>query len=230
MGEFTTLMARDGHEFRAWLSAPAGKPKGAIVVIQEIFGVNSHIRAVTDSFAAEGYVAIAPSVFDRVRMGIELGYTDSDIQEGRGYMIQLKPDQTLKDISAAMAVVKHAGRVGMVGYCWGGRVVYLSACEIPLACGVSYYGGGITQILDKKPKCPVMYHFGERDKHITQDDVAKIKAAHPEGLYYVYPADHGFNCDQRGSYDAPSAALARKRTLEFFAQHLAAEKPKADIP
>lgn len=230
MGEFTTLMARDGHEFRAWLSAPAGKPKGAIVVIQEIFGVNSHIRAVTDSFAAEGYVAIAPSVFDRVRMGIELGYTDSDIQEGRGYMIQLEPDQTLKDISAAIAVVKHAGRVGMVGYCWGGRVVYLSACEIPLACGVSYYGGGITQILDKKPKCPVMYHFGERDKHITQDDVAKIKAAHPEGLYYVYPADHGFNCDQRGSYDAPSAALARKRTLEFFAQHLAAEKPKADIP
>ena len=230
MGEFTTLMARDGHEFRAWLSAPAGKPKGAIVVLQEVFGVNSHIRAVTDSFAAEGYVAIAPSVFDRVRMGIELGYTDSDIQEGRGYMIQLEPDQTLKDISAAMAVVKHAGRVGMVGYCWGGRVVYLSACEIPLACGVSYYGGGITQILDKKPKCPVMYHFGERDKHITQDDVAKIKAAHPEGLCYVYPADHGFNCDQRGSYDAPSAALARKRTLEFFAQHLAAEKPKADIP
>jgi carboxymethylenebutenolidase len=186
MGEFTTLMARDGHEFRAWLSAPAGKPKGAIVVIQEIFGVNSHIRAVTDSFAAEGYVAIAPSVFDRVRMGIELGYTDSDIQEGRGYMIQLEPDQTLKDISAAIAVVKHAGRVGMVGYCWGGRVVYLSACEIPLACGVSYYGGGITQILDKKPKCPVMYHFGERDKHITQDDVAKIKAAH-RGPLHVYP-------------------------------------------
>ncbi len=230
MGEFTTLMARDGHEFRAWLAAPTGKSRGAIVVIQEIFGVNSHIRAVTDSFAADGYVAIAPCVFDRVRMGIELGYTDKDMQEGRGYVMQLKPDETLKDLSAAIAIVKHAGRVGTVGYCWGGKMAYLAACELPIACAVSYYGGGITQILDKKPKCPVMYHFGERDKHITQDDVAKIKAAHPEGRFYLYPADHGFNCDQRGSYDAPSAALARKRTLEFFAQYVTGDKPKGDIP
>ena len=229
MGEFTPLMARDGHEFRAWLAAPSGRAKGAVVVIQEIFGVNSHIRAVTDSFAAEGYLAIAPSLFDRVRMGIELGYADKDMQEGRGYVMQLKPDQTLKDISAALAIVKHAGRVGTVGYCWGGKMSYLAACELPIACAVSYYGGGITQVLDKKPKCAVMYHFGERDKHITQDDVAKIKAAHPEGQFFLYPADHGFNCDQRGSYDAPSAALARKRTLEFFGQYLAGDKPKSDI-
>jgi carboxymethylenebutenolidase len=230
MGQFTTLMARDGHEFRAWLSPPPSTPRGAIIVIQEIFGVNSHIRAVTDSFAAEGYVAIAPSLFDRVRRGIEMGYTDQDMQEGRGYVMQLKPEQTLKDIAACLAIVKHAGRVGMVGYCWGGRMTYEAACELPLACGVSYYGGGITKILDKKPKCPVMYHFGERDKHISQDDVAQIKAAHPEGLFYLYPADHGFNCDQRASYDAPSATLARQRTLEFFAQRVAADKPKADIP
>jgi carboxymethylenebutenolidase len=229
MGEFTPLMARDGHEFRAWLAAPAGKPRGGIVVIQEIFGVNSHIRAVTDSFAAEGYLAIAPSLFDRVRMGIELGYADKDMQEGRGYVMQLTQDQTLKDISAAIAIVKHAGRVATVGYCWGGRMSYLAACELPIACAVSYYGGGITQVLDKKPRCPVMYHFGERDKHITQDDVAKIKAAHPEGRFYLYPADHGFNCDQRGSYDAPSAALARKRTLEFFGQYAAGDKPKGEI-
>ena len=229
MGEFTPLMARDGHEFRAWLAAPSGRAKGAVVVIQEIFGVNSHIRAVTDSFAAEGYLAIAPSLFDRVRMGIELGYADKDMQEGRGYVMQLKPDQTLKDISAALAIVKHAGRVGTVGYCWGGKMSYLAACELPIACAVSYYGGGITQVLDKKPKCAVMYHFGERDKHITQEDVAKIKAAHPEGQFFLYPADHGFNCDQRGSYDAPSAALARKRTLEFFGQYLAGDKPKSDI-
>ena len=229
MGEFTPLMARDGHEFRAWLAAPSGRAKGAVVVIQEIFGVNSHIRAVTDSFAAEGYLAIAPSLFDRVRMGIELGYADKDMQEGRGYVMQLKPDQTLKDISAALAIVKHAGRVGTVGYCWGGKMSYLAACELPIACAVSYYGGGITQVLDKKPKCAVMYHFGERDKHITQDDVAKIKAAHPEGQFFLYPADHGFNCDQRGSYDAPSAALARKRTLEFFGQYLAGDKRKGDI-
>ena len=230
MGEFTTIMARDGHEFRAYLSAPTGKPRGAIVVIQEIFGVNVHIRAVTDSFAAEGYVAVAPSLFDRVRRGIELGYTPPEIQEGFGYVQQLTTEQTLKDISAAIAIVKHAGRVGMVGYCWGGRMTYLSACELPLAAAVAYYGGGIVQILDKKPKCPVMYHFGERDKHISQDDVAKIKAAHPEGIFHIYPADHGFNCDMRGSYDAPSAALARKRTLEFFAKYVVGEKSKADAP
>jgi carboxymethylenebutenolidase len=227
MGEFTTIMARDGHEFRAYLAAPPGTPRGAVVVIQEIFGVNPHIRAVADSYAAEGYTAIAPSLFDRVRRGVELGYDSETMQEGFGYVKQLKPEQTLKDVSAAIAVVKHSGRVGMVGFCWGGRVSYTSACELPLACAVAYYGGGITQILDKQPKCPTMYHFGERDTHITQDDVAKIKAAHPEGIYYIYPAaEHGFNCDQRPSYNPEAAALARKRTLEFFAQHVAGEKPK----
>jgi carboxymethylenebutenolidase len=230
MGDFTPIMARDGHEFRAYLAKPdAARAKGAVIVIQEIFGVNSHIRSVTDSFAAEGYLAIAPSLFDRIRMGIELGYTDKEMQEGRGFMAQLKPEQTLKDIAAALAIVKHAGRVGTVGYCWGGKMSYLCATELPLACAVVYYGGGITQLLDKKPKCPMMYHFGERDKHITMDDVAKIKDANPEGQFFIYPADHGFNCDQRASYDAPSAAQARGRTLEFLAQHVAAEKPKAAI-
>jgi carboxymethylenebutenolidase len=224
MGEFNPIMARDGHEFRAYLSAPAGKPRGAIVVIQEIFGVNSHIRAVTDSYAAEGYTAIAPSLFDRVRRGVELTYQPQDMQEGFGYVKQLKPEDTMKDVAAAMAVVKHSGRLGIVGFCWGGKVTYVAACELQLACAVAYYGGSIAQSLDRKPKCPVMYHFGERDKHIPAEDVAKIKAAHPEGIFHLYPADHGFNCDQRGSYDAPSAALARKRTLEFFAEYVAGEK------
>ena len=227
MGEFNPIMARDGHEFRAYLSAPVTKPRGAIVVIQEIFGVNSHIRAVTDSYAAEGYTAIAPSLFDRVRRGVELTYQPQDMQEGFGYVKQLKPEDTMKDVAAAMAVVKHSGRVGMVGFCWGGKVTYVSACELQLACAVAYYGGSIAQSLDKKPKCPVMYHFGERDKHIPPEDVAKIKATNPDGIFHLYPADHGFNCDQRGSYDAPSAALARTRTLEFFAQYVAGEKPKA---
>jgi carboxymethylenebutenolidase len=227
MGEFNPIMARDGHEFRAYLSAPAGRPRGAIVVIQEIFGVNSHIRAVTDSYAAEGFVAIAPSLFDRVRRGVELTYQPQDMQEGFGYVKQLQPEQTLKDVAAAMAVVKHAGRVGMVGYCWGGKVTYLAASELQLACAVAYYGGSIAQSLDKKPKCPMMFHFGERDTHIPASDVAKIKAANPDGIFHLYDADHGFNCDQRGSYDAPSAALARKRTLEFFAEYVAGEKQKA---
>src|SRR5687767_4986628 len=210
MGEFTTLMARDGHEFRAWLAAPPGAARGAIVVLQEIFGVNGHIRAVTDSFAAEGYVAIAPSLFDRVRKGIELGYSAPEAQEGFGYVAQLKQEQTLKDISASIAVTKHAGRVGMVGYCWGGKMTYIAACELSLAGAVAYYGGGIAKCLDKKPKCPMMYHFGERDDHIPMSYVEQIKAAHPEGIFHIYPgAGHGFNCDQRPSYHPPSAAIAR---------------------
>ncbi len=221
MSEFTTIMSRDGHEFRAWLAAPPGKARGAIVVVQEIFGVNSHIRSVADGYAADGYVTIAPSLFDRVRKGIELGYTQQDVQEGFGYVQQLKPEQTLLDLSAAIAVVKHAGRVGMVGYCWGGRMTYVSACELPLACGVSYYGGGIVQCLDRKPKCPVMYHFGELDTHIPLTDVDKIKAANPEGIFHLYrDAGHGFNCDQRSSYNPQSAALARERSLAFFNRYL----------
>jgi len=222
MSEFTTIMSRDGHEMRAWLAAPPGKPRGAIVVVQEIFGVNSHIRSVTDGYAADGYVAIAPSLFDRVRKGIELGYAQPDVQEGFGYVQQLKPEQTLLDLSAAIAVVKHAGRVGMVGYCWGGKMAYVSACELPLACAVCYYGGSIAQSLDKKPKCPVMYHFGELDTHIPLTDVDKIKAANPEGIFHVYSgAGHGFNCDQRSSFAPQPAALARERSLAFFSRHLA---------
>ena len=220
-GEFTTIMARDGHEFRSWLVAPAGTTRGAVVVLQEVFGVNRHIRAVTDAFAAEGYVAIAPSLFDRVRKGIELGYSPPEAQEGMGYAMQLKRDQVLKDVSAAVNVVKHAGRVGVVGYCWGGSQAYLSACELPIACAVVYYGGQIARNLDRAPKKPVMYHFGERDTHIPLSDVERIRAADPQGVFHLYPAGHGFNCDERPSYDPASAALARERTVGFLAIHVA---------
>jgi carboxymethylenebutenolidase len=221
MSEFTTLMARDGHEFNAWLAAPAGKPRGAVLVIQEIFGVNAHIRAVTDSYAAEGYVAIAPALFDRVRKGIELDYTPESMKEGFGYVQQLQPEKTLLDLGASIAVVKHAGRVGVVGFCWGGKMAYVSACELPIACGVAYYGGGIARDLSKTPRCPVLYHFGGKDTHIPASDVELIKAADSRGTFYVYPdADHGFNCDLRASFNAEAAALARQRTLAFLAQHL----------
>jgi carboxymethylenebutenolidase len=223
MGEFTTIMARDGHEFRAWLSAPAGTARGGVVVLQEIFGINHHIRAVADSFAAEGYVAIAPSFFDRVRKGIELGYSPSEAQEGMGYRLQLQPEQTLKDMAAAVNVVKHAVRVGAVGYCWGGTLAYLAACELPVACSVVYYGGGITQLLPRAPRKPVMYHFGEQDQHIPLSDVEKIRAADATGVFHLYPAGHGFNCDERPTYHPESAALARRRTLEFLARHLRRE-------
>ena len=224
MSEFTTLMARDGHEFSAWLAPPAGKPRGAVLVIQEIFGVNAHIRAVTDSYAAEGYVAIAPALFDRVRRGIELGYNAETMKEGFGYVQQLQREKTLLDLAACIAVVKHAGRVGVVGFCWGGRMAYVTACELPVACGVAYYGGGITQELAKTPKCPMLYHFGGKDTHIPQSDVEKIRAADTRGTFHIYPqADHGFNCDMRASFNAEAAQLARQRTLAVQGEQLRGE-------
>lgn len=220
MGEFTTLMARDGHEFQAWLAAPPDKPRGAVIIVQEIFGVNRHIRAVTDDYASRGYVAIAPAMFDRIRRGIELGYNQEAIQEGIGYMLQMKREHVLADVSAALAAVRHAGRVGIVGYCWGGYVAYLAACELPVACAVAYYGGPIARNLDRIPDKPVLYHYGEKDGHIPLEDVEKVRTAHPAGIFHLYPAGHGFNCSERADYHEPSARLALQRTLEFFAEHV----------
>ena len=221
MGQFTTIMARDGHEFQAWLAAPPGRPRGALLVIQEIFGVNSHIRAVTDQFAAEGYTAIAPSLFDRVRRGIELGFRPTDLQEGMGYVKQLDPDATRRDLAAALAVVRHSGRAGAVGYCWGGLLAYLAAGELPLACAVVYYGRVVSH-LERRPRCPVMYHFGTEDRSIPLADVERIRAAFPQAPVYTYEgAGHAFNNDQRDSYDAQAAGLARTRTLEFLARYVA---------
>jgi carboxymethylenebutenolidase len=230
MGQFTTIMARDGHEFQAWLAAPPGRPRGALLVIQEIFGVNSHIRQLTDGFAAEGYTAIAPSLFDRVRRGIELGYTPADMQEGAGYRQQLTPENTLRDLAAALAVVRHSGRAGSVGYCFGGALSYLAACQLPVACAVVYYGK-VASYLEQKPKCPVMYHFGSEDHSIPLADVARIQAAYPQAPVYTYEgAGHGFNCEQRDSYNPQAAALARTRTLEFFARYLAGSQAPAGAP
>lgn len=220
MGEHTTLMARDGHEFGAYLAAPKGAPRGAMIIVQEIFGVNTHIRAVADEYAAQGYLSIAPALFDRIRRGIEMGYSAEDMQQGIGYMMQLKPEQFLADVAAARNVVQHAGKTGIVGYCWGGTVAWLAACELPVACAISYYGGSTVKYLDRKPKKPVMYHFGEQDTHIPLSDIDKIRAAHPEGIYHLYPAGHGFNCSMRDSYDAPSAKLAFERTLAFIGEHV----------
>jgi len=225
MGEFTTIMARDGHEFQAWLAAPPGRPRGAVVIVQEIFGVNGHIRAVTEGFAAAGYTAIAPCLFDRIRGGIELGYTQPQLQEGAGYMKQIAPETALKDIAAAVAVVRHSGRTGVVGFCWGGMLAYLAACELPLAAAAVYYGK-IVACLERKPRCPVIYHFGSADRSIPLADVERIRAAYPAAPLYVYEgAGHGFNCEQRDSYDPQAAALARTRTLEFFDRYVAGKEP-----
>ena len=220
MGDFLTLMARDGHEFSAYMAKPTGAAKGAVIVLQEIFGVNSHIRAVVDGYAKAGYLAIAPALFDRVRRGIELGYSEAEIQTGRGYMMQVKPTQFQADVAAALAVVKHSGRAGVLGFCWGGTVAYVAACELPISCAVAYYGGGIVNFLERSPRVPVLYHFGERDAHIPCDNIDKIHIADPNGIVHLYPAGHGFNCTDRADYDAESASLALTRSLAFFARHL----------
>jgi carboxymethylenebutenolidase len=227
LGEFTTIMARDGHELQAWLVAPPARPRGAVVLLQEIFGLNGHIRSVAQDIAAQGYTVIAPALFDRIRHGIELGYSPAEQQEGVGYRAQLKPETTLKDIAAAAAVVRNSGRVATVGYCWGGALSYLAACQLPVSCAVVYYGK-VSAYLDQKPRCPLMYHFGAQDQSITPADVEAVRAAtQPPSVVYVYEgAGHGFNCDQRAAYDAQAAALARTRTLEFLGRYLAGDPAK----
>jgi carboxymethylenebutenolidase len=224
MGEFTTIMARDGHEFQAWLAAPPGRARGALLVLQEIFGVNAHIRGVADGFAAEGYTVIAPSLFDRIRRGIQLGYSPAEMQEGAGYRAQLTAENTLKDCAAALAVVKNSGRVGAVGYCWGGTLAYLAACQLPVSCAVVYYGK-VTAHLEQKPRCPVMYHYGSEDASIPAADVEKVQALvqPPSALFTYAGAGHGFNCEPRASYNPQAAAEARTRTLAFLARYVAGE-------
>ncbi|MDA8110126.1 MAG: dienelactone hydrolase family protein [Betaproteobacteria bacterium] len=221
MGKTIELTAGDGHKLAAHRADPAGKPRGGVVVIQEIFGVNSHIRSVADGYAADGYLVIAPAMFDRAQRNYETGYTQPDIQAGIAIMQKLSWDQTVLDARAAIEAAKSAGKVGIVGYCWGGTVAWVAAARIPgLACAAPYYGGAIPSFIAEKPKCPVMFHFGEQDHSITLEQAKKVAAAHPEATTYYYPAGHGFNCDQRGSYDAASAKLARSRTLEFFRKHV----------
>jgi len=222
MGQMITLKAKDGHTLSAYEAKPSGKPRGAVVVIQEIFGVNGHIRRVCDGYAADGYHVVAPALFDRVGKDIQLGYSEPDIAKGREIRGKVTWDQALADVEAALGQVKGSGKVGIVGYCWGGTVTWVSCTKISgFSAGSSYYGGGIGNFAGDKPKCPVICHFGEKDHAIPMDEVQKVKDARHAGVeVFVYPAGHGFNCDERGSYDAASAKLARERTLEFFRKNI----------
>lgn len=222
MGTTIELKAADGHKLSAYRAEPQGKPRGAVVVVQEIFGVNGHIKAVADGFAADGYVAVAPAFFDRAKRGVDLGYTQADIDAGRAVVQQLQWKDTMADVAAALDNLKFAGKVAIIGYCWGGTVAWVAAARSNgIACAVPYYGGGIADMADEMPKVPVMFHWGETDHAIPLDAVKKIEAAHPKCLSHVYKgAGHGFNCDHRGSYHAESAKIARGRTLEFLRKHL----------
>jgi carboxymethylenebutenolidase len=215
MGKVVRLKTADGHELDAYLAEPEGKAAGGVVIVQEIFGVNAHIRRVVEQYAAAGYKTIAPAMFDRVERGVELDY--SQIDKGREYMRKLEWPNTLADVTAAVNEVRGAGSAFVVGYCWGGTVAHVAASDLDIDAAVSYYGGGVAKMLDKNPRCPIVYHFGDRDAAIPPDDIEKIRQAYPQSPVYVYPgAGHGFNCDERASYSAKDAQLAFERTLEFL--------------
>jgi carboxymethylenebutenolidase len=218
MGHAIQLTAADGHVLSAYLAGPAGNPRGGIVVIQEIFGVTRHIRDVAEQYAAAGYLAIAPALFDRVEREVDVPY--GDVQKGFGYAQATNPEKVMLDIQAAADHVRTAGKVGVVGYCWGGQMAFLAAARVRIDAAVAYYGGGISQQLANIPRVPVMFHFGDKDAHIPLTAVDEIKKAYPQGIYHLYPAMHGFNCTDRASFDAPSAQLAFERSVEFFRQNI----------
>jgi carboxymethylenebutenolidase len=221
MGKMIELTAADGHKLSAYRADPAGKPRGGLVVIQEIFGVNRHIKQVADGYAADGYLAIAPAMFDRVQRHVDLGYTPDDIAKGRDIRAKVTTDMAMKDAQAAVKEAQAAGRVGIVGYCWGGFVAWMASANVSgLSCAVPYYGGGILDNADLEPKVPVMGHFGDKDQHIPVDGVRKLAEKHKKQQIFIYEADHGFNCDHRGSYNAAAAKLARERTLAFLRKHV----------
>jgi len=222
MGQDITLTSKDGFQLGAYKAEPQGKPRGAVVVIQEIFGVNHHIRSVTDRYAQLGYLAIAPALFDRGEKNFQSGYDGAAMDKARGFAGKIPLDQRLADTQAAIDHVKSAGKVAVLGYCMGGSIAFLSATRLNgVSAGVGYYGGQIAQFASEKPKAPIMLHFGEKDQSIPLSDVEKVKAAHPEAPIFVYMgAGHGFHCDERGSFNAEAAQVAACRSQEFLLKHV----------
>jgi carboxymethylenebutenolidase len=222
LGKHFSLTAADSHKLGAYRADPAGSPKGGIVVIQEIFGVNHHIRAVCDRFAGEGYVAVAPALFDRSQPNFECGYTPDEIANARKFIANPDWDAMLRDTDAAIKEIKSVGPLAIVGFCMGGTIAFLSATRLSgLSAAVCYYGGRIVAFADEKPKCPTQMHFGEQDQSIPMTDVETIKKNRPDCEIYVYKdAGHGFHCDERGSFHKGSADVAWGRTQEFLAKHM----------
>jgi carboxymethylenebutenolidase len=228
MSEWIKLTAEDGHELSAYVARPAGQTVGTLVLIQEIFGVNAHIRSVADGFAKDGFLVVAPALFDRIESGVELKYEGIDMQRAYEFYQKLSPETALLDVAAAYGWAKESGKgIGVIGYCYGGFMSWLTATrgetlKMQPSCCIGYYPGGIGQAASEEPSCPVMLHFGGEDSHIGQDQIEAVRSAHPEVEIYIYEgAGHGFNCDARASFDAPSSALARKRSLAFLKSHIA---------
>ena len=215
------LMARDGHTFSVYMASPNGRAGAAVIILQEIFGVTPWIRRVADSYAAAGYLAVAPALFDRVRRGIELGYSPAQIEQGKGYRAQIAVDKTLLDIAACAAVIRHAGRVAIIGFCWGGTLAWTAAASLKPAAAVCYYATGLTAQTARPPACPTLLHFAQADPDIPASEVEQLRSAFPQGEFHLYPARHGFaNEDRTDYYDAAATMLARSRTDEFLARTL----------
>lgn len=222
MGQMITLTAEDGFELGAYRADPEGRPRGGLVVVQEIFGVNTHIRAVCDRYAALGYAAVAPALFDRQQPGFESGYTPEEVEEARKFLTDIDVNAMLRDTKAAIAALSGTGKAGVVGYCLGGSIAFLAATRLNgIAAAVGYYGGRITAHADETPKVPTQLHYGETDQSIPMRDVETVITKRPDCDIHVYPAGHGFSCDERASFDPGSTVIAWGRTLRWFDEHLA---------
>ena len=220
MSETIRLTAEDGHELDAYLARPEGTPKGGLVICQEIFGINQHMRTVVDRFANAGYLTVAPALFDRVKQGVELGYEQEDKISARAIRAGVTFDAAVMDVEAGRKAVEAAGKIGVVGYCWGGSVAWLAACRLPVAVAVCYYGGQIYDHRHETSGCPVTMHFGMLDTSIPSEHVNGIRAAQPTAEVFLYPAGHGFNCDHRADFDPICAEQALERTLNRLAVEL----------
>ena len=222
MGSEQPVVASDGHQMGAYRSDASGDVRGGVVVLQEIFGVNEHIRDVCDRFATDGYTAIAPALYDRSsQKNVELGYAKEDVAVGRKLREEFSWDDTMLDVDAAAAVLRSEGlKVGTVGYCWGGSIAFLSAARLSIDAAVVYYGGQIKPYLGEKAHCPVLMHFDREDTSIPLADVEAIQRAYPEATVRLYDADHGFNCDRRSQYEPEASGRAKQETLSFFERYL----------
>lgn len=222
MGETINIATAETHCISAYLSKPVGAPRGGIVVVQEIFGVNDHMRSVADGFAEQGYTALAPASYDHVETGVELAYDKAGMDRGLALAREVGVDRAVQDVASAAQAISSAGRIGVVGYCWGGTVAFVAGMRLGLPA-VSYYGSRNVKYLGEPVSTPLMFHIGENDHSIPPEAVERHRKELPDAEVFTYPAGHGFNCDQRAGYDGPSARAARKRTLAFFAKHLRGE-------
>lgn len=220
MGDLVEIGATDGHRFKAYRAQPNGQPKATVILAPEIFGVNAHIRGVADDYAAAGYLALAPQLFDRSERDYEAGYEQTDIEAGVAIIQTIGFDEVLRDLSACIQFTESTGNAIVIGYCWGGTIAWLASARLAeIRAAVAYYGGGIPDFVDEAPQSPIMLHFAEQDKRPTHEQAKEIAAQYPQAESHFYPAGHGFNCDQRGSFHADSAALALTRTRDFIERH-----------